>query len=272
MEEYDFGYPVLRPGPLRAVRSGLLSLVLSLASYTATPVERFERYVHDGIEILTDVPEWRNELMWPDAHRARDAISIITDEIDKYPARFLAERCGLERIYVVSGTAQTNVPGLHAAAAYSLTHDAFWITVDRDPRPLQFEYDIRLATVHEADHACNTTLRTRDDIEAWGELVFLPEETTQQMIEAKAVEGLRGPDGFVSWYAASTALTPDKRIVHLEDEASIKEKITYGWHWLIAVDDPVIDAKVDLLIDRYTDWSDGVMDREYFQNWHVPVR
>ena len=276
VEEYDFSDPQVRASlglprrPLLAARTGLLSLVLSLASLSAPEPER-PWTVHQGVEIHASVPPWSKGLSLPDESRAREATRFIMDELDRYPSGFVASTCALERIYVVSGSAPTSIPGLEAGAQYSSDTNSYWVTVDRDPHPIQFEYDIRKATVHEIDHACNMTLRTPEQVEAWEAYVDLPGELTLATVEANLMHDDRpAPPGFANWYAASTAFTDDGRLRHVEDEASIKELITYRWHVILALNDPIIDAKVDLLIDRYEGWSGGVMDREYFENWHVP--
>lgn len=225
-----------------------------------------------GLEIIAKKPSWASEVVHPHPVRVANATSIVLDELSRYPDGFVANQCGLKRIYLVSGTGSTSIPGLRSVGTYSPRHDSFWISIDPDrdgaENSLDLEYLMRITTVHEIDHACNMTLRASEDIEAWSALVTLPEGLTQSDIETYIVDGgPPPPKGFARWYAASTALTDDVRIKHVEDEASIKELITYDWPRLRR--DEALLEKAEELIRRYESWTDGALNREYFENWHV---
>ena len=274
VETYDFDDPRTlhrigrRRSPLKRINAILSGIALGLGIYASplfiAPVPA--PFTHQGVEIRAMVENNRPWIRRPQVNAVRDAIDDVISEMDKYPDGFLSDTCALETVYVTPPESDSPFIG-----RYYRGLNAMQIMVSPSlPRPASAQRTARIF-VHEADHACNVTNRTLEDVVRWDALVSVPYGVDEAMINHYAFEpNAIPPEGFANWYGMTTATTDDASVRHLEDEATIKELITYGWQMIDEREDPVLDAKIDLLIDRYTDWSGGVMDEDYFRSWSVP--
>jgi hypothetical protein len=274
VELYDFDDPHtlrrfrLRRSPLKRANAILIGIAVGLGIYASpilfvpAPVPR----IHQGVEIRAKIA---NDLPWVRRRQndaAQSAIDDIIAEMNKYPDGFLSEVCDLETVYVTGPEPDSPFIG-----HYSALLDAMQITLD--PSLSRSDSARRTAEtfVHEADHACNMTKRTLEDVARWDDIVVVPASVDYHVIMSRAFETqTQPPEGYASWYGMTSALTSDSSVRHVEDEATIKQLTTYGWRTIDARDDAVLNAKIDLLIGRYTDWSGGVMDEDYFRSWSVP--
>ena len=274
MEEYDFDDPKtlgelgLRRSPLKRANAILTGIAVGLGIY-ASPlfvVPAPAPIVHQGVEIRAQVANDRPHIRRPQMNAARSAIEHIIEEIDKYPDRFLSEVCGLKTVYVTGPEPDSPFIGHYYSGL-----DAMQVKVDPSLNRADASIRTRRIFVHEGDHACSMTNRTLEEVAGWDALVSVPEDVDHPTLMSRAFDaGLPAPHGFANWYGMTSALTSDVSLRHVEDEATIKELITYGWNLIDVRGDEVLNAKVELLIDRYTDWSGGVMDEEYFRSWSLP--
>lgn len=221
--------------------------------------------VHDSVRIEMQHGSWHPLVRPMDRDLADRVVGIVKEELDKYPPGFVSDVCGVNRIVVLE-TALPSLGGLYVGFARRIevyTHSDGQLS----------EGSVRATIVHEVDHACNHQNRTREDVGSWASLVHDPPSLLESFVQNhiaprfEGVDRLPPPPGFAHWYAVSTArsLIPYRR--HKEDEASVKQLITYGRGVLRERSDPLLDAKAALLVDRYVRWSGGVMDDAYFKSW-----
>lgn len=252
--------------PLKAVNDLLFAVATAGLAYTVSEqapiMKRPDPINHQGIEIQYGIADPDERLSREELRRIVVGVEQVVEELDKYPDHFLADACDLETIVVAGREYGSRIAGLYYSGS-----DEAEIFVGRYFSWDALRKDVARILVHEADHACNMTNATIDDVAVWEQYVVDPGfEVTFDLSLTLQQDGVPPPEGFAYWYGATTVRAAE-RIKHVEDMATIKELITYGWTTIDSRGDELLYRKVAMLIDRYTDWSGGVMDEDYFRSW-----